>query len=167
MTSVARTLLDLAATLAPGPLERAVERTLSLRLFDLAAVNAVTKENATRPGATTLAELVTTIHDEPPLTRSQLEARMRDLCDAHDIPRPEVNAQIAGVEVDFFWRAHRLAVETDGHETHGTRAAFENTAPRTRGSRRSATASCASRTASSSTRHRRWRPRSERAHIQA
>jgi hypothetical protein len=126
VTSVARTLLDLAGMLAPGPLERAVERSLSLRLFDLAAVDAVIALNATRPGATTLARIVATSHDEPPLTRSQLEALMRDLCAAHDIPRPEVNAQIEGVEVDFFWRAQRLIVETDGHETHGTRAAFEN-----------------------------------------
>jgi hypothetical protein len=37
-TSVARTLLDLAGTLAPGPLERAVERSLELRVFDLAAL---------------------------------------------------------------------------------------------------------------------------------
>jgi len=50
---------------------------------------------------------------------------MRDCCDAHGIPRPEVNAIIAGEEVDFLWRARRLVVETDGHETDGTRAAFE------------------------------------------
>jgi very-short-patch-repair endonuclease len=28
-------------------------------------------------------------------------------------------------EVDFLWRDHRLIVETDGWETHQTRAAFE------------------------------------------
>lgn len=28
-------------------------------------------------------------------------------------------------EVDFLWREHRLAVETDGWETHRTRSAFE------------------------------------------
>jgi very-short-patch-repair endonuclease len=27
--------------------------------------------------------------------------------------------------VDFLWRAHRLAVETDGFGAHGTRQAFE------------------------------------------
>ena len=29
-------------------------------------------------------------------------------------------------EVDFFWPAYHLIVETDGWETHGTRAAFEH-----------------------------------------
>ena len=28
-------------------------------------------------------------------------------------------------EVDFYWPRHGLIVETDGWETHGTRAAFE------------------------------------------
>jgi hypothetical protein len=125
VTSVARTLLDIAGMLATGPLERAVERSLSLRLFDLDAMNAVIGASPRRPGATTLAALVAAIHDEPPLTRSDLEGLMRDRCDARGIPRPEVNAIAAGEEVDFLWRAPRLIVETDGHETHGTRAAFE------------------------------------------
>jgi very-short-patch-repair endonuclease len=30
-----------------------------------------------------------------------------------------------GEEVDFLWRRERLVVETDGRETHLTRAAFE------------------------------------------
>ena len=29
------------------------------------------------------------------------------------------------MEVDFHWPAQRLIVETDGHEDHGTRTAFE------------------------------------------
>jgi very-short-patch-repair endonuclease len=50
---------------------------------------------------------------------------MRDLCDAHGIPRPAVNAIVEGEEVDFLWRAQRLIVETDGHQAHRTRTAFE------------------------------------------
>ena len=125
VTSPGRTLVDLAGMLAPGPLERAVERSLALRSFDLHAVQAAIAANPTRPGATTLARIVAAVHDEPPLTRSELEALMRDLCDANTIRRPEVNVRVEGSEVDFFWRAERLVVETDGHETHGTRAAFE------------------------------------------
>jgi hypothetical protein len=126
VTSVARTLLDLAGMLAPGPLERAVERSLQLQLFDLVAVRSVLAANPRRRGAAALARIVATIHDEPAVTRSKLEGRMRDLCDAYGIPRPEVNVIVEGVEVDFFWRAQRLIVETDGHETHGTRTAFED-----------------------------------------
>ena len=47
------------------------------------------------------------------------------------MPDPEVNAWIVvpdcepAMRVDFVWRAQRLAVETDGRATHGTRQAFE------------------------------------------
>jgi len=126
VTSVARTLLDCAAILAPGPLERCVERSLALRVFDLSAVHSAIAANRHRPGATTLARIITTIHDDPHLSRSELESRMRDICDAHGIRRPEVNVHVEGLEVDFYWRAERLIVETDGHETHGTRTAFEH-----------------------------------------
>ncbi len=125
VASVARTLLDVAGMLAPGPLERAVEQSLILRLFDMHAVRALIDADPTRPGARALERIVSTIDDEPTITRSDLEGLMRDLCDAAGIPRPQVNALVEGDEVDFFWREQRLIVETDGHATHGTRAAFE------------------------------------------
>jgi len=124
-TSVARTLLDLAGTLAPGPLERAVERSLELRVFDLAALHDVLAANRNARGAGTLKQIVAEIHHEPPVTRSVLEALMRDVCDAHGIERPAVNARVDTYEVDFLWRARKLVVETDSREHHATLAAFE------------------------------------------
>jgi hypothetical protein len=125
VTSVARTLVDVAGMLAPGPLERAVERALALRLFDLTSVRTAIDARPTVRGASTLARVVADIHDEPVLTRSQLEALMRDMCAAHGIEPPEVNSRVEGYEVDFLWRSRRLIVETDGHAHHGTRTAFE------------------------------------------
>jgi len=124
-TTVARTLVDIAGMLAAGPLERAVEQALALRLFDLRSVQAVLMGNATRPGVSTLAAIVARIHDEPQLTRSELENMFLELCARHAIPRPQVNAEVAGYTVDFCWPAERLVVETDGNEHHGTRVAFE------------------------------------------
>ena len=124
VTSVSRTLLDLASMLSPTRLERAVEQSLALRLFDLRGVEAVLRANPRRPGAAALAEIIARVHDEPSLTRRELEALMLDLCDAHGIERPEVNVLVVGLEVDFLWRAHRLVVETDGREYHGTPIAF-------------------------------------------
>ena len=125
VTSVSRTLLDLAGMLTPTRLERAVERSLALRLFDLRAVEAVLAANPRRPGARTLTQVVDSIHHEPSLTRLELEALMLDLCDAHAIERPEVNVLVDGFEVDFLWRAQRVIAETDGREDHGTPTAFE------------------------------------------
>ena len=56
-------------------------------------------------------------------TRSPLEDAFLALCDG--LPRPLVNARVEGLEVDFHWPHARLVVETDGHEHHGTREAFE------------------------------------------
>ena len=41
------------------------------------------------------------------------------------LPRPEINARLAGYEVDFLWRTQRLVVEVDGFRFHGHRLAFE------------------------------------------
>ncbi len=125
VTSVSRTLLDLAGVLTPTRLERAIEQSLALWLFDLRAVHAVLAANPRRPGATTLAEIVARIHDEPSLTRRELEKLMLDLCDSHHIERPEVNVVVDDYEVDFLWRTHRLIVETDGLQWHGTPPALE------------------------------------------
>ena len=125
VTSVSRTLLDLAGVLTPTRLERAIEQSLALRLFDLRAVHAVLAANPRRPGATVLAEIVARIHDEPSLTRRELEKLMLDLCDAHGIEHPEVNVVVDDYEVDFLWRTRRLIVETDGLQWHGTPPALE------------------------------------------
>jgi very-short-patch-repair endonuclease len=53
-------------------------------------------------------------------TRSELEEMFLELCDDHDIPRPEVNVEIEGFECDFVFREQRLIVETDGAVAHGT-----------------------------------------------
>jgi very-short-patch-repair endonuclease len=56
-------------------------------------------------------------------TRSPLEDAFLHLC--HDLPRPRVNESVEGFEVDFHWPEQHIIVETDGHEHHGSRAAFE------------------------------------------
>lgn len=124
VTSVARSLLDGAAILAPHALARAVERSEILRLFDLAAVRQTLDRHPTHPGAARLRSAIEHFRGDE-ITRSDLEAMMLELCDAHALPRPLVNHIVEGEEVDFFFRDHGLIVEADGRETHLTRAAFE------------------------------------------
>ena len=50
---------------------------------------------------------------------------MLALCHDHGLPRPKVNADVAGLEVDFVFADHRLAVEADSWTYHRTRRAFE------------------------------------------
>ncbi|MGI8594988.1 MAG: endonuclease domain-containing protein [Solirubrobacteraceae bacterium] len=110
-------------------LERGVERAESMRLFDLTALNAVLARANGRRGAPALRDVLARYDAGSELTRSELERRFLDLCRAAIVPPPRVNApvELAGCqpEADFAWPEHRLIVETDGHETHGTREAFE------------------------------------------
>lgn len=69
-------------------------------------------------------------------TRSDLERDFLAFCHAHDLPLPEVNAQIGPWKVDFLWRDARLAVETDSFEYHRGSVAFEDDHARDLGLRR-------------------------------
>jgi len=128
-TTLARTLLDLAAVVPYRELRAAVTQAEVRRAFDLNAIKAVIARNRGRRG---VARLRTAISQHDPLdqrTRSKLERRFLALCRAEGLPMPEVNALLVlagqSLEPDFLWRDDRLILETDGFETHGTRTAFE------------------------------------------
>ena len=125
VTTVARTLLDLAEVLPLRQLHRAYEAAERLRVLDLRAVADVFRRSHGRHGLRRLRALLEECRLPEPATRSDLEARFLDLCHEAGLPRPAVNALVAGFEVDAVWPAERLIVELDGHEFHHTRAAFE------------------------------------------
>lgn len=62
----------------------------------------------------------------PERTRSDLEALFQRICRRHELPAPELNVRVGGLEVDFLWRDRRLIVETDGYRYHRGRIAFED-----------------------------------------
>jgi very-short-patch-repair endonuclease/predicted transcriptional regulator of viral defense system len=125
VTTPERTLLDLAATLAPRQIERALDQAEIHRLLDIRLVDDLARTHRNHRGT---ARLAAALHRHDPgttLTRSELEEKMLALCGAHDLPRPQVNTIVAGLEVDFLFPAHALAVETDSWQFHRTRSAFE------------------------------------------
>jgi very-short-patch-repair endonuclease len=125
LTTVARTLVDLTATLTPHQTERAVHRAEHLRLLDTRSLDeqlARAQGRRTRPLRAAIERLQVR---EPDITRTLLEERFLELVVDAQLPRPEVNALVGEHEVDFLWRAERLIVETDGASTHLTAVAFE------------------------------------------
>jgi len=124
VTTIARTLLDVAATFTAPALARTVEQTEIRRRFDLKAIEGTLARHPNHPGRARLTRAIDLYRDDE-LTRSDLEAVFLALCQDHAIPRPLVNHIIENDEVDFFWPHQRLVVETDGRGTHLTRAAFE------------------------------------------
>lgn len=128
-TSVARTLLDFAATARPRELARAVEELERLRLFDGRDMDRVLKSGNGSRGIGRL-QAVLAEWTEPAFTRSEAERRLLELIRAASLPSPLVNTWVAGYEVDLYWPEHGLAVEFDGYAYHHTRQAVERDAAR-------------------------------------
>jgi very-short-patch-repair endonuclease len=123
ITTPARTLIDLAATLTGRPLEQALDR--AERLIDFAALHMTLAAHPTRPGSPCLQAMLSRYTAGSLVTRSELEERFLGLCDDHRLPRPETNTRIEGIEVDFLWRDAKLIVEVDGYAYHRSPQAFE------------------------------------------
>lgn len=124
-TSVARLLLDVAATEPRRRLERIFEAAERERVLDMAKVRELIERSAGHAGRQTLIALTAAVDEPPTHTRHVLEQRFLKACRAAGIPEPAVNAWLGEDEVDMLWRDQRVIVELDGWDTHRTRRAFE------------------------------------------
>jgi very-short-patch-repair endonuclease len=131
VTTIGRTLLDLAGILRRHQLKRAVEQAEVLRLAGSISLDALLARYPRRSGTPALREIREAGLTET-VTRSDLEERFTAFLDAHDLPRPRVNAVVEGFEVDFHWPDQRLIVELDGRAAHHTITAFERDRARDR-----------------------------------
>jgi hypothetical protein len=77
------------------------------------------------PGAGKLRRALSIYREDPAFVRSTVEGRFLELAKAAGLPRPAMNFNVAGFELDAYWKRERFAVELDVYETHGTRGAFE------------------------------------------
>lgn len=124
VTAVPRTLLDMAAVVEPDWLQRILERTEELRLFELGPVESVIARNRGHHGAKRLRRAISG-YKPPVFTRSGAERYLLGLLEEAGLPRPATGFNMAGHEIDFYWPELRFGVELDLFETHGTRDAFE------------------------------------------
>jgi very-short-patch-repair endonuclease len=124
VTTPARTILDLAATLNADALHRALDRTEILQLTDYPALDAIARAHPGHRGARRLRTAVAT-YLAGAMTRSDLEDLFLAICRRHDLPRPAVNGDVGGFEVDVLFAQQRLIVEIDSRRYHKTRRAFD------------------------------------------
>jgi hypothetical protein len=124
VTTVARTLLDLADNLVPRQLTRMIEDAEKLRVFDLRAIEQTCGRNPGRRGLKPLGKAIAE-YLEPPITQAELERRFAEMCDDDGIPRGESNVSVEGWVVDRVWREAKVIVELDSRKHHMTTAAFE------------------------------------------
>jgi very-short-patch-repair endonuclease len=116
----ALTLVDLAARLDRAGLERAVGEADRLGLVDPERLRRQVARMPARPGLSAMAK--TLDRHTFRLTRSELERRFLGLARRAGLPAPETCVTVNGYEVDFFWPALGLVVETDGLRYHRTAA---------------------------------------------
>lgn len=128
VTTVARTLVDLAGRVPHDHLAKAIKEAERQRTLDLRQVEAAMARTRGRRGPghralrAAIAECAAFAHHD---TRSPLEDAFLRLLRDRGLPLPATNAHIEGFEVDAVWRAAKLAVELDGWTDHQTRRAFE------------------------------------------
>ena len=125
VTAPARTLFDLSPLMPRRRLERALDEAVYLHLLPAGALAASLERNAGRRGSPAFRAALAAHTPGTTRTRSELEERFLALCRSHELPQPLVNTRVAGLEVDFYWPAQALTVETDGYSAHSRQTAFE------------------------------------------
>jgi hypothetical protein len=124
VTSVARTLLDLAGTVGGKRFEQLSEEADRLGLLELPALTLVCDRAGPRKGVARCRSLVeAAVAAET--TRSPLEDLFGLFSREYRLPPSARNVLIEGIEVDVCWPRERVIVELDGFAFHRHRAAFE------------------------------------------
>ncbi|HVE68044.1 MAG TPA: hypothetical protein VNB64_05625 [Solirubrobacteraceae bacterium] len=119
ITSVPRTLLDLAGSRRPRALARAVREAIRLELTTTAELADCLGRHRGRRGAARLGATLARYAGLPlERARSGAEVRALEVLRAGARPLPRLNVRIAGEEADLTWPSRRLIVEIDGGPFH-------------------------------------------------
>jgi hypothetical protein len=124
VTSLARTLFDLAELVDEQRLERVFEEADRLNLLRLRELERVCEHSPGRHALRPIRRLIAEVR-HPETTRSPLEDRFVSFCRRHDLPTPVLNTSVLNFEIDALWPAQRLVVELDGFAFHHHHAAFQ------------------------------------------
>jgi very-short-patch-repair endonuclease len=136
VTSVPRTMFDLAGMLAERDVERAWNEMEVREHRDRPSIPTLLERYPGCKGSLLLARLGD--HKTLPvgITRNDFEEAFLAFVDAQGLPRPRMNVHIAlrgrFYEIDCLWEELRVAIELDGGKVHGTRRAFEKDRERDR-----------------------------------
>jgi very-short-patch-repair endonuclease len=121
VTTVARTLVDLASVLGTEALARACHEAGVRHGTTPNEVEAARAQRSNSPGVGKLREM----GGEVRVTLSKLEARFLARLREAGLAQPETNRPAGGRRVDCRWPRQRLTVELDGYRYHRSRHAWE------------------------------------------
>lgn len=136
VTTVPRTILDLAGEARPEAVEAAVREAERLRLYDALSLPDLLERHPRRRGARAVRVALARLEESGGDIDSPLEERFLRFVDRHCLPRPRFNVwlEVGGrrYRVDCLWPEQRQVVELDGWEGHRTRHAFREDRARDR-----------------------------------
>jgi predicted transcriptional regulator of viral defense system len=121
VTTVPRTLVDLAARLGLDELARACHEAGVRHRTTPGHVKRVLERLPAAPGR---AKLTAVILGDVHVTLSRLESRFLGRLRAAGLPLPETNRRAGSKRVDCRWREHGLTVELDSYRFHNSRYAW-------------------------------------------
>ncbi|MDX6608976.1 MAG: hypothetical protein QOF85_901 [Solirubrobacterales bacterium] len=124
VTTVARTLFDLAEFVSLKRLGSAWEEADRLNLLQLNEIEQVCERGHGRRALKPIRRLIAEARASQ-ITRSPLEDHFAAFCLEHRLPMPSFNTTVLDFEIDALWPNQRLAAELDSWEFHHHRAAFE------------------------------------------
>ena len=124
VTTLARTLVDLASVLDVQRLRGAYEEADRLHHLSLSELLGQCERNPGRRGVGHLRRWALEAAAPPP-GKTELERLVVSVCDEHGLPRPETNVTVEGYEADALWPRSKVIVEADSFEFHRSRSAFE------------------------------------------
>jgi predicted transcriptional regulator of viral defense system len=133
VTSVARTLVDIAGRLGDEGLARACHEAAVKHGLKPRQVEAVLKRRPKTKGAQRLRAILT---GDTPTLLSQLESAFDALLLAEKLPRPETNERVGSHRIDFRWPRDNVTVELDSYTFHNSKHSWMQDRRRDREARR-------------------------------
>jgi Transcriptional regulator, AbiEi antitoxin len=125
VTSLARTILDLAVDSRERTVGRFIRRADDDKTFDLRAMEDLLGRTKGHRGQPKVRAALEIYDDTAPFTRSDLEKRFLGVVREAGLPVPSMNCFVGGYEIDAYWADARFGVELDIFGTHGSRLSFE------------------------------------------
>jgi hypothetical protein len=125
VTSLTRTVLDLAVDSRPRTVSRFIRRADEDKTFDLRAMEDLLERTKGHRGQAKVRAALEIYDEAPAFTRSGIERRFLEVVKQAGLPAPSMNCFVAGYEVDAYWPEARFGVELDVFGTHGSRLSFE------------------------------------------
>jgi len=132
VTTVTRTLFDLAAVLPRHQLVRAVNEAEVQRLTDPLSLPDLLARYSARQGTPALRAVLSSLPPGGTVLRSDMEALFHVFLDDRNFPRPAFNKSVEGLEVDCVWWRERVTVELDSRGFHDHAIAYERDRERDR-----------------------------------